>query len=87
MAIPILPPGEPEVIGFDGESETQWITLKLKDGSIIRFKVIVTGVLKLGNDPNTGLPMYAVQTQGVMQLVHVPKELIKKVGKGTNPVT
>ncbi|MCY0859053.1 MAG: hypothetical protein OWQ54_01345 [Sulfolobaceae archaeon] len=87
MAVPIIPSGEPEVVGFEGDTETGWLVLKLKDGTVIRFKVIVTAVLKVGNDPNTGMPVYAVQTQGVVQLVNVPKELIKKPGRGGTPVT
>jgi len=54
MGLPFVPQGEPEVIPFETEGEGQWITIKLKDGSVLKFKVIITGVIKLGNDPNTG---------------------------------
>jgi hypothetical protein len=71
------PVGEIEVVEFEAD-EFPWITIKLKDGSVLRFKVFVTGVLKIGNDPNTGIPIYSIQTQGAIQLVKIPKELIKK---------
>jgi hypothetical protein len=78
------PLGEVEVIEFEAE-EFPWITIKLKDGTILRFKVVVTGVMKVGHDPNTGIPIYSIQTQGVIQLVKIPKELIKKPGQPRSP--
>jgi len=75
-----LPPGEVEVVEFEAE-EFPWVTIKLKDGSVLRFKVVVTGVLRAGNDPNTGVPIYMVQTQGIVQMVRVPRELIKRPGQ------
>jgi len=79
-----LPPGEVEVVEFEAE-EFPWVTIKLKDGSVLWFKVVVTGVMRLGNDPNTGIPVYTIQTQGVVQMVKVPKELIKRPGQPRAP--
>jgi len=78
----VLPfsPAEVEVVEFEAE-EFPWITIRLKDGSVLRFKVVVTGVMRLGNDPNTGIPVYTIQTQGVIQMVKVPKELVKRPGQ------
>jgi len=72
------------VVEFEAE-EFPWVTIKLKDGTVLRFKVVVTGVMKVGNDPNTGIPIYTIQTQGVIQLVRIPRELIKKPGQPRPP--
>jgi len=76
--------GEVEVVEFEAE-EFPWITIKLKDGTVLRFKVVVTGVMRLGNDPNTGIPIYTIQTQGVIQMVKIPRELIKRPGQPRTP--
>ncbi|MGC8569518.1 MAG: hypothetical protein ACP5LW_05890 [Nitrososphaeria archaeon] len=70
--------GTPELVDFETEGGEHWITLRLKDGSVIKVKMEVTAVLRLGNDPNTGLPIYAIQSTNVIRMVSVPKELIKK---------
>ncbi len=66
------------MVEFEVEGEEHWIKLKLKDGSVLKFKTIVTAVFRVGNDPNTGLPIYMVQSTNVIRIVSVPKELIKK---------
>ena len=68
----------PEIVDFETEGEINWVTLKLKDGSVLKVKMEITAVLRLGNDANTGLPIYAVQSTGIIRLVSVPKNLIKK---------
>ncbi len=68
----------PELVDFETEGGENWITLKLKDGSVIKVKMEITAVLRLGNDPNTGLPIYGIQSANVIRIVKVPKELIKK---------
>ncbi len=70
--------GTPELVDFETEGGEHWITLKLKDGSVIKVKMEITAVLRLGNDPNTGLPIYGIQSTNVVRMVSVPKELIKK---------
>ncbi|BBD73929.1 hypothetical protein HS1genome_2318 [Sulfodiicoccus acidiphilus] len=87
MGAPIVAQGEPTVVEFETEGEIPWVTIKLKDGSVLKMKVFVTGVIRVGNDPNTGLPIYAIQTQPVIQNVKIPSELIKKPGRGSNPMT
>jgi len=71
-------PQRGELVEFEAEGEEHWIKLKLKDGSVLKFKTIVTAVFRVGNDPNTGLPIYMVQSTNVIRIVSVPKELIKK---------
>ncbi len=68
---------------FDAEGEDNWITLKLKDGSILKFRSIVSAVFRVGNDPNTGLPIYAIQNSNVVRIVNVPKDQIKKRQSGS----
>jgi hypothetical protein len=86
VAFPVQPVGEPEPIEFETEGENPWITIKLKDGAILKLKVEVTGVIKVGHDPNTGIPIYAVQTQNVLRIDKIPKELIRKQSRGHSTV-
>jgi hypothetical protein len=59
--------GTPELVDFETEGGENWITLKLKDGSVIKVKMEITAVLRLGNDPNTGLPIYGIQSTNVVK--------------------
>ena len=38
----------------------------------------IVGIMRAGNDPNTGLPIYMLQAQNIIRLNQVPKDLIKK---------
>jgi hypothetical protein len=51
------------------------LRLKLKDGSIIEVRLEIMNILRAGNDPNTGLPAYIVQSAPLVRLVECPKEL------------
>ena len=53
------------------------LRLKLKDGSIIEVRLEIMNILRAGNDPNTGLPAYIVQSAPLVRLVECPKELRK----------
>jgi phosphotransferase system IIB component len=66
-----------EVVDFDVESGETRVRLKLKDGSVLEVKMEVTNILRVGNDPNTGLPAYMVQSTNIVRLAHCPKELRK----------
>ncbi|MGI0070786.1 MAG: hypothetical protein ACRECT_01735 [Thermoplasmata archaeon] len=61
-----------ETIGGDGK-----LRLKLKDGSIVEVRLEIMNILRAGNDPNTGLPAYVVQSAPLVRLVECPKELRK----------
>ncbi|MCL4340059.1 MAG: hypothetical protein JRN19_04720 [Nitrososphaerota archaeon] len=67
-----------ELVDFEAEGEDHWVTLKLKDGGVIKIKMEITAVFRVGNDPNTGLPIYGVQAANVIRLASIPKELIRK---------
>ena len=73
-----IPPQGGELVEFEVEDEDHWTTLKLKDGSVLKFRSVVTAVFRIGNDPNTGLPVYGIQNSNAIRMVTVPKELIKK---------
>jgi hypothetical protein len=57
------------------------VRLKLKDGSIIEVKLEIMNILRAGNDANTGLPAYIVQSAPLVRLVECPKELRKSPSK------
>jgi hypothetical protein len=66
-----------EVIDFSIESGETRVRLKLKDGSVLEVKMEVTNILRVGNDPATGLPAYLVQSTNIVRLAQCPKELRK----------
>lgn len=51
--------------------------LKLKDGATIEVRLEIMNILRAGNDANTGLPTYIVQSAPLVRLVECPKELRK----------
>lgn len=78
MAMPNNNPQNGELVGFDLEEEPRWTTVKLEDGSVIQIKMEIVSIMKMGNDMNTGLPIYMVQATNIIRPQKVPKELIKK---------
>ena len=66
-----------EIIDYSPLEGDGRIRLKLKDGSIIEVKLEIMNILRAGNDPNTGLPAYIVQSAPMVRLVECPKELRK----------
>jgi hypothetical protein len=66
-----------EVVDFTVESGEPRLRLKLKDGSTLEVKMEVTNILRVGNDPATGLPTYMIQSTNIVRLVSCPKELRK----------
>ncbi len=61
-----------QVVEGDGK-----VRLKLKDGSVVEIRLEIMNILRAGNDPNTGLPAYIVQSAPLVRLVECPKELRK----------
>ena len=75
-------PGQPvpdlsnaEIVDYSVLEGDGRVRLKLKDGSIIEVKLEIMNILRAGNDPNTGLPAYIVQSAPLVRLVETPKEL------------
>ena len=61
------------------EEKDHWNTYKLKDGSVVKMKLIVSGVKRLTTkwQPD-GNPIYLVNSQNVMRLGNIPKKLKAK---------
>ena len=74
-------PENGELVGFEVEDEPKWVKVKLKDGAEIQIKMELVAIMKNGNDPNTGLPIYMVQATNIIRMSSVPKELINKKQK------
>lgn len=66
-----------EVVDFTIESGETRVRLKLKDGAVLEVKMEVTNIMRVGNDPATGLPTYVIQSANIVRLVSCPKELRK----------
>ncbi len=74
-------PDNSDIVNFELEEEPRWVKVKLEDGSVIQIKMEIVAILRGGNDPNTGLPIYMVQATNIIRMNQVPKELIKKGNK------
>ncbi|MGC2035400.1 MAG: hypothetical protein WA761_08165 [Thermoplasmata archaeon] len=74
-----------EIVDYSVLEGDAKVRLKLKDGSVIEIKLEIMNILRAGNDPNTGLPAYIVQSAPLVRLVECPKELRKspqRIGTG-----
>jgi hypothetical protein len=77
------PPGTPadlsnaEIVDYTVIEGDGRLRLKLKDGSVVEIRLEIMNILRAGNDPNTGLPTYVVQSAPLVRLVETPKELRK----------
>ena len=82
-------PGQPpdlsnaEIVDYSTVEGDGRVRLKLKDGSVIEVKLEIMNILRAGNDPNTGLPAYIVQSAPLVRLVECPKELRRSPARGT----
>jgi hypothetical protein len=73
---------EGEDVDFEEQKE-HWNTYKLKDGTTLMLKLILIGVKRLKKWQPDGTPIYVVNSQNVMRIVNVPKELRGKVKEST----
>ena len=77
------PPGQPadlsnaEIVDYSVIEGDGRLRLKLKDGSVVEIRLEIMNIHRAGNDPNTGLPTYVVQSAPLVRLVETPKELRK----------
>ena len=73
----ILPNGrkvEATNVDFDVEKE-DWNKYMLKDGSILKFKAVISSIIRTEDyDPNTGSPIYIIQSTNISQ-VKVPENM------------
>ena len=66
-----------EDIDFEEEKEA-WNTYKLKDGSTLRTKLILTGVKRLKKYSPDGTPLYVINSTNSVRVLNVPKTLMGK---------
>lgn len=71
-------PIDGELVEFETEEDPKWVTVKLKDGSVIQIKMEVVSIMRAGNDFNTGIPNYMIQATNIIRVLKVPKELMVK---------
>lgn len=78
-----LPNGKVTDIDFETKKE-DWNEYKLEDGSVLKFKTVVSNVIRTENhDPMTGDPIYQVRSTNVVR-IKVPERL-KKLPSKNNP--
>src|SRR5438128_12068857 len=77
---------EAEQIDFEAKAEP-WSTYELADGTTLKLRVILTGVLRIGGDyDQSGKPIYVVSSQTVIQ-PHAPKAIRGTPSGGAMPPT
>jgi hypothetical protein len=74
-----------EEIDFDVIGE-DWNTYQLKDGTILKVKLVLAGVVRLNNkyDP-LGNPVYMIKSTNVVRVMDVPGELKRKPTPSRTP--
>jgi hypothetical protein len=77
--VPISPEdiAESEDIDFQ-ETEEHWNVYKLKDGTTLKVKLIVSGVKRLKKHNPDGTPIYLINSQNIVRTLDIPKGLMAK---------
>ena len=62
---------EVEAVSVDFEAKSEpWSTIELEDGSVIKLRTIVTGIVRLeGEFDPTGAPVYSVTQNTILRVV------------------
>ncbi|MGD0250750.1 MAG: hypothetical protein ABSB97_07715, partial [Thermoplasmata archaeon] len=71
MGMPGGPPPDlsnAEIVDYQIVEGDGRVRLKLKDGSVVEIRLEIMNILRAGNDPNTGLPAYIVQSAPLVRL-------------------
>jgi len=63
-----------EEVDFDTIKE-EWNEYKLKDGTSMKIKIVLVKVVRGDNYDQFGDPVYMVNTQNIVKVSNVPKEL------------
>jgi len=66
-----------EEVDFEVVKE-EWNEYKLKDGTTLKVKLILLGVVRTNQYDPVGKPIYGVSSQNVIRVSNVPDELKKK---------
>ena len=67
-----------EEIDFDEMDKEHWNTYKLKDGSVLRIKLILKGVKRLKKYNPDGTPIYIIASENLVRAVSIPDNLKMK---------
>jgi hypothetical protein len=84
LSVEIVPQdiAEAEDVDFEQEKE-HWNTYKLKDGTTLMVKLVLVGVKRLKKWTPDGTPVYVINSQNVVRVTNVPRELKGKIIKET----
>lgn len=77
MAITPEDIAEGEDVDFE-EVEERWNVYRLKDGTTLKVKLVLTGVKRLKKYGPDGSPIYVIQSQNIVRAVDIPKNLKAK---------
>ncbi len=58
-------------LDFDVQSEP-WITIRVRDGAELRLKLMVTGVKRISDDPQSHVPRYFVAHETKLRITKYP---------------
>jgi len=74
-----------EDVDFDVVGE-DWNTYRLKDGTSLKVKLVLAGVIRLKNkyDP-LGNPVYMIKSTNVVRVMDVPEALKRKPAPSRTP--
>jgi len=75
---------EGEELDFKEEQEN-WNSYKLSDGTILKVRLVLTGVKRLKKYRPDNMPIYIIQSQNVVRAVDVPQNLRLKPKPATTP--
>ena len=84
IPVPITPEdiAQSDDIDFE-EGEEHWNVYKLKDGTTLKVKLIVTGVKRLKKHNPDGTPIYLINSQNIVRTTDIPKGLLLKQKEST----
>jgi hypothetical protein len=77
-ANPAFDPGNAELCEFEQVSPNWKTRVRLPEGAVLELEVSVGQVFRVGNEPNTGFPVYNVATNTLVRLISVEPKLRKK---------
>jgi len=69
-------PVEGEEIDFEPLAE-KWNEYRLSDGSLVKLKLVISRIVRLGEYNEQGEPIYVISSQNVVSTT-VPPELMKE---------
>jgi len=57
------------------EEKENWNVYRLSDGTTLKVKLVLKGVLRLQKWNPDGSPIYLIQSQNIVRAVNIPQEL------------